>query len=1347
MQTQTASRHPRARRRSAIVAFGLTLALASSLLATVAGAAEPTEGTITPAQPRVTWDGREYGTVAVQPDLQACDGQPEASACDRFSVNVDVDPSFYVSEDDGVEVTIMWEGVTDDFDLYVVDDSGAQVARGYLSGTQSETVRIPGATGRYEIVVVPFDVRAGEDLLGNPTPATYTGAVALRSLAPLNGEFFFKNGPDGPTFDSTAPQDDSQAGTQTASPEADSDVPGADGAAFFLGDFSGRLDTEVQLETYWSTLNPEAALLTDTDIVVTVFADPVLDGSAQPEKVIGRATLPIEIGLQPEKNLDVVEVNGLATGTLLFQFVPVFTDSGQDNRISYGSTATPSAFRQQPEGEQTSNPTPEGVDGLMSADAEGLEFSATVPADNQRDESEPLVEIDRDGIIYTCGPSGVSQGAEYAQVSTDGGDSFHLLGEPPRGQVGTGGGGDCSLATARKRNALGNFNLAYTGLGPLTNFTASRSEDNGRTLISSPVSGETLPGVDRQWNTFLDEDSVLLSYNQQVPRQIVVQRADDGGINYGPRVPASPVNPSFPGPMRTLPAEFNPEGEEAGPVAYFPWNDGRNINFSLSTNGGRNWQMCTVAQSPGEPTLFTVADHDRAGNIFVVYGEDAGFHTFITSLTPDKLAACNEPIVERQSEMPTVDPGWSTPVQVDRDGVRTTVFPWITAGGEPGRVAVTFYGTETDGNPNNGAFKATWDVYVNLSLNALSPDASFSQVKATTHPFHYDSICLEGLGCSVSGGDRSLADFFAIDYNRANGELGVVYDQGSKAPDDVEGKVATPAFVRQIGGPSLGGGTVGRGTRDVVRTRSDDARGDGESDYSSLNSPPMPKNQPAGDFLSKEVGPQVDLETGEPVPDGGFTVTMRLEDLSDASLQQAMIDTRSQSLLWVFRFVDGYRASAASARYNPEQGFTFGYNDYTTSDAACAGSGPKCIQYPGNVEIPGTVNQETGTITLSVPRDLLAGLAGPTGQKQRPAEVPAVPGTRFYDATAFSLGNPTSPTQDVQSFLYPLDNTPAMDFVLPGDLGLRGEGPDGACDAAFVPPAGFEDIASNVHRQNIRCIAWYLITLGQGDRDDDGRDEYAPSATVSREQMASFIARLAVEAGIDLPSNARDAFGDDESSVHEANINSLAALGLIEGTDRTDEGGRTRYNPRGRVTRAQMATFIARVQERASGSLDEGEDAFGDDDGNVHEPSINALAALDIVQGVGDRDGDGRDDYDPNGKVTRAQMATFIAGELRLLVRNGDAYAGGAAVFLDATTAAAGQDLQGSVLAGKELQSLSADGCGLGGEVDVDDQGEFSLNVAEDQAADGCGLTLTAETTNGRGRAQRVPYFFEVTVS
>src|SRR5213078_5105299 len=84
---------------------------------------------------------------------------------------------------------------------------------------------------------------------------------------------------------------------------------------------------------------------------------------------------------------------------------------------------------------------------LPSAPAQGLRFSAATPADLQRDESEPLVTIDAAGNIYTCGPTGFSNAADYAQVSTDGGDQFHLLGTPPRGQQGAGGGGDCGTAT------------------------------------------------------------------------------------------------------------------------------------------------------------------------------------------------------------------------------------------------------------------------------------------------------------------------------------------------------------------------------------------------------------------------------------------------------------------------------------------------------------------------------------------------------------------------------------------------------------------------------------------------------------------------------------------------------------------------------------------------------------------------------------------------------------------------------------------------------------------------------------------------------------------------------------
>ncbi len=686
---------------------------------------------------------------------------------------------------------------------------------------------------------------------------------------------------------------------------------------------------------------------------------------------------------------------------------------------------------------------------LPLVDDRGLGFGATLAADIQRDESEPNMEIDRNGLIYTCGPTGFSNASDYAQVSTDGGDQFHLLGTPPRGQQGTGGGGDCGLATSAYKNAKGNYTYSYTGLGPLTGFTTSSSDDNGRTLQNGGPQGNTDSGsgvlTDRQWQVFTDPDTVLLSYNQQMPRNVVVQRSDDGGVTYGVNGRVAAPNPLFPGPMRILEKELNPTPGATQPLVYFPWNNSANdVNLSISPDGGTTWTTCTAGRSEkGSPSAgFMTADNDTAGNIYLSYTDDVTYQTFLTVLPHDKISGCDTPVEETNpvapGAQPTKNPGFSTPVRVNRGNVKTTVFPWLVAGGAPGRVAIAYYGTETPGDPNVGTFKATWDVYVSQSLDALSSAGpSFGQVKATTHPFHYDSICLNGLGCSLDmpEGDRSLGDFFALDYSPKTGKLSIVYDQGAKKPGEGAGLVATPAVLTQNAGPSNGGPSFdfpATPARPALRQSSVDPAGDALSAYSALVPPGTtnttpPANEPAADVLSAAVGPQRDA-TGAVVPGGGFSVTMKMADLSDDALTQAMTDTQSSQLLWLWRFTNGFQASAASARYDAARGFTFGYNDYTVGNCLAAAS-DECQVYPGGTSIVGSVDRTAGTITLNVPRALLRGLKGSTGPGQRPVVDQAVVGTRFYDAAAYTVGSAT-PEQS-QSYLYPLDNSPAMDFLLP----------------------------------------------------------------------------------------------------------------------------------------------------------------------------------------------------------------------------------------------------------------------------------------------------------------------------
>jgi hypothetical protein len=95
--------------------------------------------------------------------------------------------------------------------------------------------------------------------------------------------------------------------------------------------------------------------------------------------------------------------------------------------------------------------------------------------------------------------------------------------------------------------------------------------------------------------------------------------------------------------------------------------------------------------------------------------------------------------------------------------------------------------------------------------------------------------------------------------------------------------------------------------------------------------------------------------------------------------------------------------------------------------------------------------------------------------------------------------------------------------------------------------------------------------------------------------------------------SATDTFVDDDGSVFEPSIEAIAAAGLTRGCD---PPAGDRYCPDRLVTRAEFATFLVRALER-SGPVPAGEDAFVDDEGSVHESSIDRLAALGVTRGCG----------------------------------------------------------------------------------------------------------------------------------
>ena len=106
----------------------------------------------------------------------------------------------------------------------------------------------------------------------------------------------------------------------------------------------------------------------------------------------------------------------------------------------------------------------------------------------------------------------------------------------------------------------------------------------------------------------------------------------------------------------------------------------------------------------------------------------------------------------------------------------------------------------------------------------------------------------------------------------------------------------------------------------------------------------------------------------------------------------------------------------------------------------------------------------------------------------------------------------------------------------------------------------FWDDDGSSHQPDINRVAQAGVTNGC----DVGR--YCPSDGVTREQMASFLARAFA-----LPPATTDYFADDAGSVHEADINRVAQAGITLGC------GGTAYCPFSFVTRGQMTAFLHRA--------------------------------------------------------------------------------------------------------------------------------------------------------------------------
>ncbi len=193
-----------------------------------------------------------------------------------------------------------------------------------------------------------------------------------------------------------------------------------------------------------------------------------------------------------------------------------------------------------------------------------------------------------------------------------------------------------------------------------------------------------------------------------------------------------------------------------------------------------------------------------------------------------------------------------------------------------------------------------------------------------------------------------------------------------------------------------------------------------------------------------------------------------------------------------------------------------------------------------------------------------------------------------------------------------------------------------ACDPTLVPGTPYyEEIAPSSHREAIECVSAWELLQGRGDTG------FGPGMALTRGQAALVIQRLLARAGI-VADGEPDAFGDDDGTIYEDAVDLAADLGIVRGlADGT-------YRPQATLTRGQFASMLAATWTAVTEVELSGLDAFGDDDGSVHEAAINAVA--DAGWMIGSSAGV----FEPSSPITRGQASSALARMLSSFVDAGD---------------------------------------------------------------------------------------------
>jgi hypothetical protein len=395
--------------------------------------------------------------------------------------------------------------------------------------------------------------------------------------------------------------------------------------------------------------------------------------------------------------------------------------------------------------------------------------------------SEPNIAVAPDGTLYITTPLQLWR-------STDGGKTYQAMGEPacPVFQIqapqcvpaleqrnpGLDGGGDGDIAVDSQGT------VHWIGLAGSSGPIPYQSSHDRAETFGRPIDISNGTGSDRQWITITPDDHVFAGWRDNKDGY-VINRSMDGGATWLGKVKVH--DDALAGPI-----VFDPSWSSR---LYIPWvtsntlsETGPLIQLARSEDDGRTWDVLDVATVPGSPSdllsatsIFPVAAVDDAGTVYVVVSERQ-----LDVPAPKPASQYGVVLYASHDHGKT----WTQGMQVSPP-LKVAVFPWVAAGA-PGRIAVTYY-ENTVGLPNDN-LPDLWNTMLVESVDADAATPHFAVVQLNRLPNHIGSVCTNGSVCLLTGGDRSLLDFFEVTIP-ADGQPRVAWSGDSFTPPYISSTV------------------------------------------------------------------------------------------------------------------------------------------------------------------------------------------------------------------------------------------------------------------------------------------------------------------------------------------------------------------------------------------------------------------------------------------------------------------------------------------------------------------------------------------------------------------------------